>query len=208
MMIFEEISANPLSIKRRGLVCGVGINDAPYMVVLRRNGKRTLCPYYRVWQNMLERCYGRVTGKNCPTYDGCSVAECWHKFMSFKAWMEKQDWQGKALDKDILVPGNKVYSPDACVFVSKRLNQLLCDSAGSRSAWSIGVKKHRNRFVAYIGGKNKGHIGSFDTPEEANAAYRAAKAGIIRKVASEQDGKLRSALLRHAQILDPRGILT
>jgi len=39
--------------------------------------------------------------------------------------MERQDWEGKHLDKDILIPGNKIYSPDRCIFVSSLINLLI-----------------------------------------------------------------------------------
>jgi hypothetical protein len=200
-MKFIEKPANALSIKRRGLVCGIGVNDAPYMVVLRLNGRRYLCPYYRVWQNMIERCYGRATQKRCPTYVGCSVADEWLRFMTFRRWMEEQDWAGKELDKDILSPGNSTYSAENCVFVTKQVNQLLCDSAGSRGDLPIGVSRRGKRFIASIGGKGKRYLGMYDTPQAANAAYRDAKANYLRRVAKDQPDNLRSALIHHADLL-------
>lgn len=200
-MNFIEKPANLLSIKRRGLICGIGVNDAPYMVVLRLNGKRFLCPFYRVWQNMIERCYGVATRKTCPAYEGCSVATEWHRFMAFRRWMESQDWHGKALDKDIMVPGNTIYSSATCIFVTKQVNQLLCDSAASRGDLPIGVSRRGNKFIASIGGNEKRYLGMYGTPEAASAVYREAKARYLRSAANEQSGKLRAALHYHADLL-------
>ena len=104
------------------LVYGVGINDAEYVVVKREevgnvDGKRKRktvwrCPFYKTWSSMLRRCYSTKYQERCPTYMGCSVSEEWHTFSVFRNWMESQDWQDTQLDKDLLVEGNKVYSPE------------------------------------------------------------------------------------------------
>ena len=74
-----------------------------------------------------------------PTYKGCSVSEEWLRFSNFKRWMEKQDWDGKQLDKDILFEGNKVYSAETCVFVTSVVNSFTSDSGAKRGEWLIGV---------------------------------------------------------------------
>ena len=62
--------------------------------------------------------------------------------------MESQEWEGKQLDKDIVIPGNKVYSPDACIFVDKRINNLMT-SRNSR-ALPIGIHFRASRSVFYV----------------------------------------------------------
>lgn len=132
------------------LVCGVGINDADYVVQPTVMGKQISCPYYQVWHSMLKRCYSVKRLTTFPSYVGCSVSEEWLIFSNFKAWMETQDWLGKHLDKDILYIGNKVYSEQTCVFVEDRVNYLLTDSAASRGNYMIGVNWHKatQKFVA------------------------------------------------------------
>ena len=104
--------------RRERLVYGVGINDADYQVS-KGNWR---CPFYKTWKNMLARCYSPAFQRNQPLYIGCSVDERWHRFSHFKAWMEGQDWEGKALDKDRLTNGNKIYGPDTCVFLTSAEN--------------------------------------------------------------------------------------
>ena len=189
--------------KKPKLVHGVGINDADYPVnPLGPDKKGRMCPYYDVWHNMLRRAYDPKYAARYPTYIGVTVCEEWHSFMAFRAWMETQDWEGKQLDKDIIVPGNKVYSPATCVFVLSEINSLLTDGAAQRGKWPIGVSWHKasNKFCAHIkeGGK-KQHLGSFATPEAAHIAWRKEKLRIVRAAAREcDDPRVSAGLLRHS----------
>jgi hypothetical protein len=127
-----------------GLVYGVGINDADYAVQVNEtvDGKQRrvwVCPFYSVWVEMIKRGYSKNLKIKRPTYQDVVVCEQWHRFSSFKSWMEQQDWEGKQLDKDLLVKGNKVYSPEACVFVSAMTNTFMLDCGASRGKYKIGV---------------------------------------------------------------------
>ena len=196
--------------KKKKLVCGVGINDADYVVGTREvvkcegvEGKRQqlrICPFYRRWADMLKRCYSRKYHESCPTYSDCYVCEEWLTFSNFKAWMEKQDWEGKQLDKDILNPGNKEYSPETCIFVDKKTNIFLTDAKASRGEFPIGVCWHRgaNKFQALCGdgsGKQK-HLGCFNTELEAHKAWLAFKLEQAKILAAEQsDPRVAKALI-------------
>lgn len=77
-----------------------------------------------LWHNMFMRCYDSSYLKRTPSYEGCSVCERWHCFQTFcadlkklpgyEAWLSNNDY---AFDKDILIPGNKEYKPEACQFI-------------------------------------------------------------------------------------------
>lgn len=187
------------------LVHGVGVNDADYCVRPRLEGKRAFCPFYRAWSNMLKRCYCEKAQDKQPAYKGCSVSDEWHSFISFKDWMAGQDWKGKALDKDIIVTGNKLYSAETCCFVDQEVNNLLAVNELQRGEYPIGVSKHRasNRFRSRI----KAHgvevfVGVFDTVLQASVAYTEAKADHIDMIASDQlDDRVRLALKHRAQAL-------
>lgn len=130
---FPYIPATKQSLSGRRLVYGFGVNDSPYITNILRKGKpRRVCPYYQVWVSMLERAYYPYLHATRPTYKDVSVEEVWHSFMTFREWMARQDWEGMELDKDILIPGNKVYGPEFCVFVTRRTNALLPDSTAYR----------------------------------------------------------------------------
>jgi hypothetical protein len=58
------------------------------------------------------------------------------------------------LDKDILVKGNKVYSPDACVFVPQCINILFTKSHKSHKTkeklpMGVNFDSKRNKYRAY-----------------------------------------------------------
>jgi hypothetical protein len=182
---------------------GIGRNDATYVVKVVKDGKQVFCPYYRVWLDMLRRCYDTKFHIKQPTYADCYVCSSWLLFSSFKQWMKTQDWEGKALDKDILVKGNKVYSPETCIFVTKALNNLLNTKEASRGVLKIGVLKVNNTFMAQISVEGKRvRISSFKTEEEAYQAYTNYKSNHIRKLAElPENYYLKEALLRQANSL-------
>ena len=190
-------------MKKPRKVFGVGTNDATYAIERSGpDGKRLPCPYYVAWKDMLKRAYSPAYRARQPTYIGVTVCEEWHSFMAFRAWMETQEWEGKQLDKDIIAPGNKVYSPDTCVFVPQALNSLLTDHAAARGKWPIGVcwnKQTRNfRAQITIAGRKK-YLGLFTCPHEAHMAWRKAKVRIVRGAAREQDDpRVYAGLMRHA----------
>ena len=203
MIDFVEVKANARSIWLRGSVFGIGTNDADYQTQSKNNGKKTTCPYYRKWVGMLERCYSVKYQARRPTYIGATVAEEWLLFSTFKQWMETQDWEGLELDKDILVAGNKHYSPSTCCFVPRELNQLLNDRGASRGALPRGVYLNSGKCRAQCSYKGKiKHLGYHSTPKAASLAYRKYKHAIVRKIASEQsDPRIMRGLVIHADLI-------
>ena len=193
------------------LVYGVGINDADYVTqkwetVGYVNGKQKqrlvwMCPYYRAWTSMLQRCYSTKLQEKYPTYKGCSVSEEWLRFSNFKRWMEKQDWGGKQLDKDLLFRGNKVYSEETCVFVTRMVNMFTVDRGASRGEWMIGVNwdKWANKFRASCRNpltKKGEHLGLFESELEAHQAWLKRKLELAYLLAAEQtDERVAKALI-------------
>jgi len=210
---FPIIPACKRSYGKRRSIYGVGINDADYMTGIHsdhpenKTGKELFCPFYNTWRGMLRRCYSEKEHKRSPSYKQCSVAPEWHLFSNFKSWMEKQDWNGKHLDKDLIVPGNKVYGPEFCIFVHQNINALICDSAASRGNLPLGVRLNGGSFTAQVGDGLGGqiHIGSFKKLNDACYAYLAAKAEIVMNLAQtyKDDSVLYQALNNvHARLLE------
>ena len=208
MKLPEKEVVKPKIRKRNKLVYGAGINDADY--VTERNekidGKWVVvwrCPFYRTWANVLLRCYSEVEHRRKPTYRGCSMCDEWLIFSNFKRWMEQQDWEGKQLDKDLLVEGNKVYSPETCIFVDQMVNKFVTDRANGRGEYMIGVSldKTTGKFQSRCGNPFTGkreHLGYFINELEAHLAWKSRKHEIAVMLANSEyctDERLREALL-------------
>ncbi len=166
-------------------VSGIGINDADYVVQklsIDESGKRVtlFCPFYKKWKAMIDRCYSLNLRKKLPTYSDCSVCDEWLTFSTFKSWMEKQDWEGKELDKDLKAYGNKVYSPDTCLMVDKRVNVLAVERRGSDKGYGLGVSPHnisKNIYSAKISNEDGKliYLGIFYGKELAHKAWQERK---------------------------------
>lgn len=182
------------------LICGVGVNDADYVVRPTIKGKESWCPFYSKWQSMLKRCYSEKCQTKNPTYIGCSVCKEWLTFSNFKSWMEKQDWEGKELDKDLLVQGNRLYSPEKCIFIDKIVNIFTIDRGNDRGEWPIGVSLHKSsgKLKAQCGNpftKKYEHLGLFSSPQQAHQAWRKRKHELACQLADLQtDERVANAL--------------
>jgi hypothetical protein len=97
---------------------GVGFNSHKYGYITSKHGRDTKA--YSQWHSMIQRCYnGHVN------YLDCTVCEEWLDFQEFAKWHEvtyPNDGLAVELDKDIKVPGNRVYSPETCLFVTRAEN--------------------------------------------------------------------------------------
>ena len=194
-----------MNLRRKNkLVHGFGVNDADYQVYTRVGSVRTICPFYRKWTGMLERCFSEKLKLKHKTYEGCEVSEEWLSFMSFKRWMELQDWKGLHLDKDLKVIGNKLYSKDTCLMLDNIVNQFLNDQKFGVGYFPLGVtfKAETGKFVArcHAGGVRL-HLGYFDCPYEAENAYLLKKSEVAMAMALMYDGEIKDSLVRLASNL-------
>jgi hypothetical protein len=184
-----------MSISRRTRVFGVGINDAPYVT---RD-----CPLYAQWKAALQRAYCPKWKARFPCYVSVAMEPSWHSFSAFLSWADTQDWEDKFLDKDLKSPGNKTYSADTCLWVSRRVNMLVSFPSGKQSELPVGVDAIKGRYMARmrVEGKNT-YIGLFDTPTEAHIAFTKAKSVLVREVAAVQPDDVRKALLNVADLIE------
>ena len=108
------------------------------------------------------------------------------------------------LDKDILCKGNKIYSPNNCVFVPQRINELFTKRNKLRGDYPIGVdfnkrnKLFRARCSTLQGNK---HLGYYKTKEEAFKVYKIEKEKEIKNRADNYKDfipeKLYSAMYKY-----------
>ncbi len=141
---------------------------------------------YVAWRHMIGRCYCPKTQKKQPTYIGCSVTDEWLDYQVFAEWFCEQEHSdiGYDLDKDLLVVGNKVYSPETCSFIPRELNSILTDCKAARTNLPQGVSfdkrcgKYQSRVNLNVGRKS---LGYFDCPSDAYKAYKDAKEAYVKE---------------------------
>ena len=174
------------------LTYGVGYNSRREHKT-KVSGKHTIA--YQTWFDMIRRCYSPKKQEKRPTYIGCTVADCWHDYQDFADWFygHKYSELGYQIDKDILKPENKVYSPETCCFVPSDINNLLISNGVNRGEYVQGVslKKQSGKYLAQLSvdGRVK-NLGHFDTASEAYQAYKAAKEAHVKVMAEEWKGRI------------------
>lgn len=144
------------------------------------------------WCHILERCYNPKTQQKHPSYIGCTVTEEWHNFQNFAKWFDDNYYEIPneimCLDKDILIKGNKIYSPDTCVFVPNDINVLFTKTNRKRGDYPIGVSYHK-KLNKYQANCNKDgeliYLGVHNTPLEAFSVYKKYKENLIKIVADK-----------------------
>lgn len=97
----------------------------------------------------------------------------------------------KGEDKDILFPGNKIYSPGTCCIVPQKINVLVAERKGLENKYPTGIYQCNNGFRVDVrfGGKEK-TIGTYNTVEEAVGIYKNVKEKYIHDVAEKYKGKI------------------
>lgn len=146
---------------------------------------------YHIWLGMLKRGYDLDFKKRNPSYTNCTVCKEWKNFDSFHKWYNEHYIEGYHLDKDILVKGNREYSPDKCCFVPASINSLFVKPYNRDKSLPIGIKLRNGKFLARITKDKKTYqIGSYDNPLTAFNAYKIEKERYIKEVADKWKDKL------------------
>ena len=172
-------------------ICDVGyVGIGKYKT--RENRKNTKA--YTTWTNMIKRCYDPYEINRHLTYIDSYVCDEWLCFQNFAKWFYKNYYEipneRMCVDKDILIKGNKIYSPETCLIVPNRINVLFIKCDKSRGKYPIGVCFYKNKFMCqcriYENNKQKQkYLGLYNTLEEAFCAYKKFKESYIKQVADE-----------------------
>lgn len=172
-----------------GKLFGVGICDADYNVQEeedRQAGNRKVtwrCPYYQTWLSLIRRSYSKKQKERSPTYQECYVDTVWHRFSSFRSWMLEQPlhdlWLAGNIniqvDKDFLVPGNKMYAPDRCILLPSYVNCIVTGQNRKIGDLPLGVsfKKKNNAYQSQIMiAGDKKYLGLFENPMDAHLRWQ------------------------------------
>lgn len=178
---------------------GVG----PHVSEKRVDGKRVFDKSYRIWKAMIGR-IGNRDGKH-PGYIDCDVCEEWRNFQVFADWYYDKYYmvgdEQMQLDKDILIPGNKIYSPETCCIVPERINELVSKiytdkenklPPGVRRRNDSLSEKYRSVIIyrSSYKGETKVLSKTFDSIKDAYAFYKSNKERLIHEVAEEYKGRI------------------
>lgn len=165
-------------------VCGVGICDLDIKVGGYNDA-------YSHWHNMIHRCYDSSLKEKQLCYKECVLDKNWLLFSNFKKWFDEHSVDDWALDKDILVKGNKVYSPNTCCFVPQEINSLLTTSKKARGEYPIGVCRKGEKYGATLNcNKTRVYLGTFDTITDAFNVYKKMKEKRIKEIADKWKDKI------------------
>ncbi len=147
-----------------------------------------------LWNKINARCLPggkyQMTG---PSYIG--VTNGFSGFQEFAEWCNQQPGYSAKdsfgmffeIDKDIICLGNKVYSPEYCCFVPRRINSLFTSCRAARGDLPLGVSfmAKRGKYRAYCNSDGRlKHLGHFDGPGEAHRAWQAEKVLVIQQAES------------------------
>lgn len=160
-----------------------------------KNRKHTSA--YIAWKAMLNRCYDIKYIKERHTYKDVYVCKEWHNFQNFAEWHEKNYYkvseERMELDKDILVKGNKIYSPKTCVFAPIFINGLFAVPDKSNKPCPLGVttdKKNSNYSSSISVFGKQMHLGKYASKKDAYLAYKIEKEKYIKEVAEKYKNQI------------------
>ena len=150
-------------------------------------------PSYSAWRFLMMRLFCEKRLLINPTYRGCTICKSWCNFQVFSDWFYSHESYGLGyeLDKDLLISGNRHYSPETCVMIPQEINKAL--KTAQVNSVVAGVRKRKNTKGYQVRvtehGKRR-HVGEFYTEEEASAAYVKAKEEYIHSLAENWKGKI------------------
>lgn len=154
---------------------------------------------YDTWIGMIRRCYDEKIKKKTPAYQDVICCKEWLLYENFYEWLHEQEnfekwYNGNrwAVDKDIILKGNKIYCPEFCCLTPHDVNTLFCKRDSDRGDYPLGVSfnKNTNKYIAKLsmkydtGKRHSKHIGVYNMAEEAfYLGYKPTKEKYIKQVA-------------------------
>ena len=148
-----------------------------------RDSLGELTPEYRLWVNMLRRCYEQNPKFTESTYLKVFVCDSWQNFQIFAEWCSQNRYfnVGYSLDKDLLSKGDKVYSPETCCFIPQSINTAISNRKGKTGVFYRG---DRGKYSSYINKFGKRfYLGSYEDISCAEYCYRKQKESYMKQLA-------------------------
>lgn len=163
---------------------------------------------YNAWCKILERCYSSKLHDRKPSYKGVEICESWKNFQVFAEWYDSNYVEGFQIDKDLISPSSKIYSPETCCFVPSEINSIFTNRKSIDGILPIGVRKVKNSFLVRMRENNvKKYIGTFNNSEDAFLAYKVAKEKYIKKIADKWKGVISDKVYKamYDYVVTPHG---
>ena len=166
-----------------------GFNGQGYIGVGKYNSNPKRNPAYFKWMSIWRR-IGQIGNPAFASYIDCTMDVRWESLQDFSEFYHNCPYRqdGWELDKDIMVPGNKIYGPDTAAYVPKELN-LFFVQRQKKSNLPRGVSNNKKSLSAQIHIEGKLTIlGIFYTVESAYMAYKEAKEKDAGRLADKYEG--------------------
>lgn len=167
------------------MIYGAGVCDIGPATV---NGRKTKS--YSAWQGVMQRCFDNKWRSRYPTYSNCTVSDEWLYFSNFKKWFDIFYVDGYVIDKDLIFPGNKLYSKHTCVLIPQHINKFISMDRVNRGNTRVGCwyDEQTKKYRAYICEKGRQKsIGYFKTEAEASSAWVERKIIMANEMKDECD---------------------
>ena len=185
----KEINQGKIADRLKPSVFGVGIIGTKYPI----NESGDMNYIYKVWSNIIDRCYNEKTRLKYKAYSDCSTSDNFKYYEYFYEWFISQKGCNERfeVDKDLLLKGNKVYSENNCILLPKEINLALSTKKSQRGDFLIGVRKTKTGYQSRCNIRGKKYsLGVFNTEIEAFNAYKKAKESYLKDLANEWKDKI------------------
>lgn len=110
-------------------------------------------PHFHTWASLRTRTLDTNFKQRHKSYIDCSLCEEWMCMQNFCDWAEStkpKDTSVKwELDKDLLIEGNKLYSPETCCWLPKEIN-LFLSKMGEKAIYPKTLKDGSEVYVVFV----------------------------------------------------------
>ena len=173
---------------KRKRVYGVGIND--YIGTTKNNGVEI--KEYRVWKDMLKRCYSELYKNKNKSYVDTKCCEEWLTFSNFIKdceTMKNAFCFGFDLDKDLMGDG-LTYNKDTVCFLPSEINTTLGAMKGVRGN-NLGIRFQYGKYYVRFNQKNKEvNLGRYENLKDAINVSKAYRESYIKILAEKWKDQL------------------
>lgn len=183
---FQKSVNNPYDIR----VCGKGyIGEGKFSY----QENLVINKVYDIWKIMLSRCYDELQRGHNMAYEDCEVCEEWHNLQNFGKWYEDNyynvgDGKRMHIDKDIIIKGNRIYSPETCLLVPQRINMIFMKK--NRKVDPDLPQGIRRCVGGFMVSYNTEYLGIFTELNDAIDVYLKAKRLHIKEVVEDYGDSL------------------